>query len=77
MYWLDLKTYSENYRNGTRVEVKMRRVFLMMAACCVLASPALAGGGVDLYLGYGDVVDGNYELGIGAKGGYRSRMCEY
>lgn len=45
----------------------MRRVFLMMAACCVLASPALAGGGVDLYLGYGDVVDGNYELGLGAR----------
>ena len=45
----------------------MRRVFLMMAACCVLASPALAGGGVDLYLGYGEVVDGNYELGIGTR----------
>jgi len=67
MYWLDLKTYSENHQNGIRVEVKMRRVFLMMAACCVLASPALAGGGVDLYLGYGDVVDGNWELGIGAR----------
>ena len=45
----------------------MRRVFLMMAACCVLASPALAGGGVDLYLGYGDVVDGDWELGLGAR----------
>jgi len=67
MYWLDLKTYFKNHQNGIRVEVKMRRVFLMMAACCVLASPALAGGGVDLYLGYGDVVDGNYELGIGAR----------
>jgi hypothetical protein len=45
----------------------MRRVFLMMAACCVLASPALAGGGVDLYGVYGDVVDGEYELGIGSR----------
>jgi hypothetical protein len=45
----------------------MRKVFLMMAACCVLASPALAGGGVDLYGAYGDVVDGEYELGIGAR----------
>lgn len=45
----------------------MRRVFLMMAVCCVLASPALAGGGVDIYGAYGDVVDGNYELGMGAR----------
>lgn len=45
----------------------MRRVFLMMAACCVLASPALAGGGVDLYGAYGDVADGEYELGLGAR----------
>jgi hypothetical protein len=67
MYWLDLNTYSKNHQNRIRVEVKMRRVFLMMAACCVLASPALAGGGVDLYLGYGDTVDGNYELGIGGR----------
>jgi hypothetical protein len=49
------------------VEVKMRRVILMMAACCVLASPALAGGGVDLYGVYGEVVDGEYELGLGAR----------
>ena len=46
----------------------MRRVFLMMAACCVLASPALAGGGaVDLYGVYGAVVDGEYEPGIGVR----------
>jgi len=45
----------------------MRKVFLMMAAFCVLASPALAGGGVDLYGVYGEVVDGEYELGLGAR----------
>ena len=45
----------------------MRRVFLVMAACCVLASPAFAGGGVDLYGVYGEVVDGDYELGLGAR----------
>ena len=45
----------------------MRRVILMMAACCVLVSPALAGGGVDLYGVYGEVVDGEYELGLGAR----------
>lgn len=45
----------------------MRRVFLMVAACCVFASPALAGGGVDLFLGYGEVVDSEYELGLGIR----------
>jgi len=45
----------------------MRRVFLVMAACCVLASPAFADGGVDLYGVYGEVVDGEYELGLGAR----------
>jgi len=45
----------------------MRRVILLMAACCVLASPALAGGGVDLYGVYGDVVDGEWEFGLGAR----------
>jgi hypothetical protein len=45
----------------------MRRVYLMMAVCCVLASPAFAGGGVDLYGAYGDVVDGEYEFGLGAR----------
>lgn len=45
----------------------MRRVFLMVAACCVLASPAFAGGGVDLYGAYGDVIDGEYEFGLGAR----------
>ena len=45
----------------------MRRVFLVMAVCCVLASPAFAGGGVDLYGIYGEVVDGENELGIGAR----------
>jgi len=45
----------------------MRRVFLLMAACCVLASPALAGGGVDVYGVYGDVVDGEWEFGLGLR----------
>ena len=45
----------------------MRRVFLVMAACCILASPAFAGGGVDVYGVYGEVVDGEYELGLGAR----------
>jgi hypothetical protein len=45
----------------------MRRVFLLMAACCVLASPALAGGGVDVYGAYGDVVDGEWQLGLGVR----------
>lgn len=45
----------------------MRRVFLILAACCVLASPALAGGGVDLYGAYGDVVDGQWEFGLGVR----------
>lgn len=45
----------------------MRRVFLVMAACCVLASPAFAGGGVDLYGAYGEVVDGDAELGLGLR----------
>jgi len=50
------------------VEVKMRRVFFVMAACCVLASPALAaGGGIDLYGAYGQVVDGENDLGIGLR----------
>jgi hypothetical protein len=45
----------------------MRRVFLVMAACCVVASPAFAGGGVDLYATYGEVVDGDGALGLGAR----------
>jgi hypothetical protein len=45
----------------------MRRVFLLTAACCVLAGPALAGGGVDLYGVYGDVIDGEWEFGLGAR----------
>ncbi len=45
----------------------MRKVFLLMAACCVLASPAFAGGGVDLYGVYGDVIDGEWEFGLGAR----------
>lgn len=45
----------------------MRRVFFVMAACCVLASPALAGGGVDLYGVYGEVVDGEADLGLGIR----------
>lgn len=46
----------------------MRRVFLLMAACCVLAGPAFAAGGaVDLYAAYGQVVDGEYDLGLGIR----------
>ena len=45
----------------------MRKVFLVMAACFVLASPAFAGGGVDLYGAYGEVVDGDAELGLGLR----------
>ncbi len=45
----------------------MRRVFLVMAACCILASPAFAGGGVDLYGAYGEVVDGEAEFGLGLR----------
>lgn len=45
----------------------MRRVFLVMAACCVLASPALAGGGVDLYGSYSQVVESENALGIGIR----------
>lgn len=46
----------------------MRRVFFVMAACLVLASPALAaGGGVDLYGAYGELVDGEADLGIGIR----------
>ena len=54
------------------VEVKMRRVFLVMAACCVLATPAFAGGGVDLYGTYGEVVDGDgaAEIAVGSWDGY-------
>jgi hypothetical protein len=40
---------------------------LVMAACCVLASPALAGGGVDLYGAYGEVAGGEEEIGVGAR----------
>jgi hypothetical protein len=52
---------------GSSVEVKMRRVFLVTAVCCVLASPVFAGGGVDLYATYGEVVDGEAELGLGVR----------
>lgn len=45
----------------------MRRVFLVMAACFFLASPALARGGVDLYGSYGRVVEGENALGIGLR----------
>ena len=52
---------------GSSVEVKMRRVFLLTAVCCVLASPVFAGGGVDVYASYGEVVDGEAELGLGIR----------
>ena len=45
----------------------MRRVFLVTAACLVLASPAFAGGGVDLYTGYGEVIDGEGSLALGIR----------
>ncbi len=45
----------------------MRRVLLMTAVCCVLASPALAGGGIDLYASYGEVVEGENAFGLGAR----------
>jgi hypothetical protein len=46
----------------------MRRVFLVMVACCFLASPLFAAGGaVDLYVAYGEVVDSEYDLGLGIR----------
>lgn len=45
----------------------MRRVFLVMAACFLLASPAMAGGAVDLYGTYGEITDGDGGLGLGAR----------
>jgi hypothetical protein len=45
----------------------MRKVFLMMAACCMLASPVLADGGVDLYGSYAKVLDGENSYGIGGR----------
>ncbi len=59
--------YSRIAPIGSSVEVKMRRVFLVTAVCCVLASPVFAGGGVDLYASYGEVVDGEAELGLGIR----------
>jgi len=68
MILLDLKTnFLVNTESGVVWRLKMRRVFMVMAVCCVLASPAFAGGGVDLYGVYGEVVDGEYELGLGAR----------
>lgn len=45
----------------------MRKALLVLAALIVMASPALAGGGVDLYGAYGEVAGSEYELGIGAR----------
>lgn len=45
----------------------MRRVFLVTAMCCVLASPVFAGGGVDVFAAYGEVVDGEADLGLGIR----------
>jgi hypothetical protein len=65
---LDLRTSFDSALIEYRVEVKMRRVFLVMAACCFLASPAFAAGGaVDLYAAYGQVVDGENDLGLGIR----------
>ena len=45
----------------------MRRVLLMTAVCCVLATPVMAAGGVDLYATYGEVVEGENDFGIGVR----------
>lgn len=45
----------------------MRRVLLMTAVCCVLATPVMAAGGVDLYATYGEVVDGENDFGLGVR----------
>jgi len=45
----------------------MRRVFLVVAACLVMAGPALADGGVDLFGTYGEVINGEYGGGIGVR----------
>jgi len=60
-------TYSRIAPIGSVVEVKMRRVFLVTAVCCLLASPVFAGGGVDLFGTYGEVVDGEADLGLGIR----------
>jgi hypothetical protein len=39
----------------------------MTAVCCVLAAPAMAGGGIDLYATYSEVVDGENAFGLGAR----------
>jgi hypothetical protein len=69
VYYNDLveKTSLLKRAYWSSVEVKMRRVFLVMAACCLMASPALAGGGVDLYGAYSEVVDGEGSFGLGAR----------
>ena len=45
----------------------MRRVVLMIAACCLLAGPALAEGEVDFFGNYGEVVSGEDSGGVGAR----------
>ena len=68
MILLDLKTnFLVNTESGVVWRLKMRRVFMVMAVCCVLASPAFAGGGVDLYGAYGEIVDGEGEFGLGIR----------
>jgi hypothetical protein len=49
------------------MEVKMRRVFLAMAVCCLVAGPALADGGVDLFGTYGEVIEGENSGGLGVR----------
>jgi hypothetical protein len=39
----------------------------MTAMCCVLAGPALADGGIDLYATYGEVIEGETAFGLGAR----------
>jgi hypothetical protein len=49
------------------VEVKMRRVFTVMAVCCLVAGPALADGEVDLFGTYGEVINGEDSGGAGVR----------
>jgi hypothetical protein len=39
----------------------------MIAACCLLASPALADGEVDVFVNYGEVLNGEFGGGVGGR----------
>ena len=45
----------------------MRRTSLVMITCMLLAGPALADGGVDLFGTYGEVLNGEDSGGVGAR----------